>query len=110
MRTYYRLKAHVLALPSCGISTCTQVPLAKRKEMEREAFVGAANVASKTKQNKNDDPLPFLRKSSNKFPFESSSGRQAVKKYNSSFKCSGKTTSEQQIPIVEICDKRARAK
>ena len=63
MTTYYRAKAPLLALPSSGIATCTQVPLAKRKEMLREAFVGAVNVASKTKQNKNDDPLPFLRKS-----------------------------------------------
>ena len=48
--------------------------------MERDAFVGVANVAAKTKQNKNDDPLPFLRKSNNKFPFESSSGGQAAKR------------------------------
>ena len=32
------------------------------------------------KQNKNDDPLSFLRKSSNKFPFESFSGGQAAKR------------------------------
>ena len=63
MSTYYRVKAHLSALPSCGIAACTQVPLAKRKEMDREAFVGVANVESKSKQNKNDDPLPFLRKS-----------------------------------------------
>ena len=39
--------------------------------MEKEQFFGAAIVASKSKQNKNDDPLPFLRISSDKFPFES---------------------------------------
>ena len=72
MSTYYHVKVHLLALPSCGISACTQVSLAKRKEMERKAFAGVANVVAKTKNNKNDDPLPFLRKSSNKFPFESS--------------------------------------
>ena len=45
MNTYYRVKAHLLALPSCGILACTQAPLEKRKEMERDAFIGVANVA-----------------------------------------------------------------
>jgi len=50
--------------------------------MEREVNVGMENAATKSiiKKNKNDDPLPFLRKSSNKFPFESSGGRQAAKR------------------------------
>ena len=50
MSTYYRVKAHLLALPSCGISACTHVSLAKRKEMEREAFVGVENVTEKEKK------------------------------------------------------------
>ena len=45
MSTYYRVKAHLLALPSCGISACIIIPSARRKELEKEAFVGAANVA-----------------------------------------------------------------
>jgi len=80
MSTYDHVKAHLLALPSCGIAACTQVSLAKRKEMEREAFVDVANVAAKTIKNKNDDPLPFLRKSSNKFPFETSSRGELAKR------------------------------
>ena len=32
MSTYYCVKTHLLALPSCGISACTQVSLAKMKE------------------------------------------------------------------------------
>jgi len=80
MSTYYCVKAHLFALPSCGIGACTQVSLAKRKEMEKEANIGMAKVAATSKKNKNDDPLPFLRKSNNKFPFESSGGRRATKR------------------------------
>ena len=74
------MKAHLLALPSCGIQSCTKIELPQRKELEKEQFVGAATVASKSKQNKNDDPLPFLRKSSNKFPFDSFSRAQSAKR------------------------------
>eukprot|EP00253_Pinus_taeda_P018206 PITA_18206 len=42
MSTYYNVKAHLLALPSCGIATCTQGSLAKRKEMDKEANVDPA--------------------------------------------------------------------
>ena len=52
MSTYYRVKAHLLALPTCGIATCTQVSLAKRKEMEKEANVGMAKVAATSKKKK----------------------------------------------------------
>eukprot|EP00253_Pinus_taeda_P018342 PITA_18342 len=48
--------------------------------MEKEANVGMAKVVATSKKNKNDDPLPFLRKSSNKFPFESFGGVQAAKR------------------------------
>ena len=74
MSTYFCVKAHLLALPSYGIAACTHVPLAKRKEMEKEANVGMAKVAATSKKNKNDNPLPFLKKSNNKFPFESLGG------------------------------------
>lgn len=80
MSTYYRVKTHLLALPSCGIAACTQVSLAKRKEMEKEVIVGMAKVATTSKKNKNDDPLPFLRKNNNKFPCESFGGGQATKR------------------------------
>ena len=69
--TYFRVKAHLLGLRGCGIKSCTAIELPQRKELEKEQFVGAATVASKSKQNKNDDPLPFFRKSNKKFPFES---------------------------------------
>jgi len=78
--TYFRVKGHLLALPGCGVGACTQVPLQKRKEMEKEFIVGMANVATKLKKTKNDNPLPFLRKGTNKFPFESSIGGQATKR------------------------------
>ena len=39
--------------------------------MEKEANVGVARVDASSKKTKNDDPLPFLRESSNEFPFES---------------------------------------
>ena len=31
MSTYFRVKAHLLSLPSCGIASCTKVHLVKRK-------------------------------------------------------------------------------
>lgn len=70
----------MLASPGCAIAACTQVSLAKRKKMEKEPNVGMAKVAATSIKNKNDDPLPFLRKSSNKFPFESFGGGQATKR------------------------------
>lgn len=39
-----------------------------------------AKVVVTSKKNKNEDPLPFLRKSNNKFPFESFGGGQATKR------------------------------
>eukprot|EP00253_Pinus_taeda_P035917 PITA_35917 len=78
--TYYRVKGHLLALPSCGIGACKVVLLQKRKEMEKEFIVGMENVAAKSRKTKNEDPLPFLRKGSTKFPFESSIGGQAAKR------------------------------
>ena len=49
MSTYYQVKAHLLALPSCGIVACTKVPLRKRKEMGREANVGMEHVTLASK-------------------------------------------------------------
>lgn len=46
-RTYFRVKGHLLALPGCGVGACTQVPLQKRKEMEKEFIVGMENVVAK---------------------------------------------------------------
>lgn len=48
--TYYRVKGHLLALPGCGIEACTQVSLAKRKEMEKKANVGVERVATSSKK------------------------------------------------------------
>ena len=50
MSTYYHVKSLLLALPGCGIAACTQVPLAKRKEMEKKANVGMAKVAATSKK------------------------------------------------------------
>ena len=70
----------MLALLGCGIATCLAIELPQRKELEKEKFVGTTTVASK-KKNKNDDLFPFLRKSSNKFPFETfSRGKSAKRK------------------------------
>jgi hypothetical protein len=35
--------------------------------MEKEDSVGLGKVATKSKKNKNEDPLPFLRKPSSRF-------------------------------------------
>ena len=56
------------------------VSLAKRKEIKKEVNVGMAKVPATCIKIKNDDPLPFLRKSNNKFPFESFGGGQATKR------------------------------
>ena len=77
------MKGHLLALPSCGIGACKVVPLQKRKEMEKESNVGMENVTAKSRKTKNEDPLPFLRKGTTKFPCESSIGRQAAKRRES---------------------------
>ena len=45
--TYFRVKAHLLGIPGCGIKCCTTIESAQRKEMEKEKFVGEENVASK---------------------------------------------------------------
>jgi len=49
--------------------------------MDKESNVGMENVAGKSRKTKNEDPLPFLRKGTTKFPFESSTsvGGQAAK-------------------------------
>ena len=52
--TYFR----VLALPSCGISSCKAVSVNQRRDMEREDHVGLGKVAAASKK-KEDDPLPF---------------------------------------------------
>ena len=61
--TYFRVKGHLLALPSCGISSCKAVTANQRRDMEREDHVGLGKVAEASKK-KEYDPLPFLRKSS----------------------------------------------
>lgn len=78
--TYYHMKGHLLALPGCGIGSCKVVPLQKRKEMEKEFTVGMENVVAKSRKTKNEDPHPFFRKGTTKFPFKSSIGGQAVKR------------------------------
>eukprot|EP00253_Pinus_taeda_P034875 PITA_34875 len=78
--TYFHVKGHLLALPGCGIAACKAVSLQKRKEMEKESTVGMENVAAKSRKTKNEDPLPFLKKGTAKFPFESSIGGQAAKR------------------------------
>ena len=84
--TYHRVRSHLLAIPGCGIGACKDIPSQKRKELEKEAHVGMEHVAlaskSKAPKGKNEDPLPFLRKATSKFPFESSTstGGQASKR------------------------------
>ena len=41
----------------------------KRKESEREANVGVAKMVASSKKNKDEDPLPFLRKSNASYTF-----------------------------------------
>ena len=74
------MKAHLLGIPGCGIKCCTAIELPDRKELEKEQSIGEANVAAKSKKSKTDDPLPFLRKSSRKFPFETSSRGELAKR------------------------------
>ena len=79
--TYFRVKAHLLGIPGCGIKCCTTFESPKRKELEKEQGIGEANVAAKLKKkNKNDDPLPFLRKSSNKFHSKTFSRGESAKR------------------------------
>ena len=60
MSTYFEVKGHLLALPSCGISSCKAVSVNQRRDMEREDHVGLGKVTAASKK-KEDDPLPFLR-------------------------------------------------
>jgi hypothetical protein len=48
--------------------------------MEKEDNVGLGKVATTSKKNKNEDPLPFLRNSSSKFQFGSGSATQQARK------------------------------
>ena len=57
MSTYFCVKAHLLALPSCGIAACTQVCLTKRKEMEKEANLGMEKVATISKKTRMKTPF-----------------------------------------------------
>ena len=45
--TYFRVKAHLLGIPGCGIKCCTTIESPKRKELEKEQGIGEANVAAK---------------------------------------------------------------
>ena len=54
--TYYRVKGHLLGLPSCGISSCKDVSVTQRKEMGKEDQEGAGNVVAASKK-KDEDPL-----------------------------------------------------
>ena len=54
--TYYPVKGHLLALPSCGISSCKAVSVTQRRDMGKEDQEGLDNVASTSKK-KNEDPL-----------------------------------------------------
>ena len=40
MSTYFRVKGHLLALPSCGISSCKAVTVNQRRDIGREDHVG----------------------------------------------------------------------
>jgi hypothetical protein len=66
--TYFRVKGHLLGTP-CGLGPCQGVSASKRRELEREANVGEGIVATTSRKTKNEDPLPFLRKQSSKYPF-----------------------------------------
>ena len=53
----------------CGLGPCQGVSASKQRELEREANVGEGIVAATSRKTKNEDPLPFLRKPSSKYPF-----------------------------------------
>ena len=57
----------------CGLGPCQGVNASKRRELEREAHVGEGIMATTSRRTKNEDPLPFLRKSSSNFQFGSGS-------------------------------------
>ena len=65
--TYYRVKGHLLGLP-CGLATCKSVSVTQLRDLEREDNVGMGKVAAASKRQKNEDPLPFLRKPSSTRP------------------------------------------
>ena len=69
--TYYRVKGHLLAQP-CGLSACKGVNATKRRQLEREDEVGLGRVEAASKKQKNDDPIPFLRKPSTAMPSKAS--------------------------------------
>jgi len=54
---YLHVKVHMLGLPGCGIGACINVSVAKRKEMEKEANVGAARVVASSKKTRMGMPL-----------------------------------------------------
>ena len=45
--TYFRVKAHLLGIPGCGIKCCTVIKTTQIKELEKEQGIGEANVAAK---------------------------------------------------------------
>jgi hypothetical protein len=54
---------------TCGLGPCQGLNESKRRGFEREAHVGEGIVAASSKRPKNEDPLPFLRKTSSNYPF-----------------------------------------
>ena len=44
--TYYRVKGHLLALPSCGISSCKAVSVTQRRDTGKEDQEGLGKVAN----------------------------------------------------------------
>jgi hypothetical protein len=72
-------KGYLLGMPY-GYGPCQGVSASKRRELEREANVGERIMATASKKTKNENPLPFLRKSSSNYPFGSGSVVQATKK------------------------------
>jgi hypothetical protein len=81
--TYYRVKGHLLALPGCGIGACTSCSFTKEERNGKRVQCWYGKCGCKIKKTKNEDPLPFLRKGTTKFPFESSTwGTSSKKKGN----------------------------
>jgi hypothetical protein len=81
--TYYQVKGHLLGTP-CALGPCQGVNASKQRELEREANVGDGIMAVVSRKTNNEDPLPFLRKSSSNYPFGSGSAAQATKEANGS--------------------------
>ena len=58
--TYYRVKGHFLAFPSCGVFSCKSMSVTQRRDMGKEDQEGLGNVATSRKK-KDEESSPILK-------------------------------------------------